>query len=81
MPLFASPPQAAVTTRGSGSDDRLTMMPDGKIALALKTPWRDGTVGIVLTAIQLVAKLAPPFGLNAPSGPDHGTYRCLVSGA
>ena len=47
------------------SDDRLTMMPDGKIALALKTPWRDGTVGIVLTAIQLVAKLAPPFGLNA----------------
>ena len=40
------------------SDDRLTMMPDGKIALALKTPWRDGTVGIVLTAIQLVAKLA-----------------------
>lgn len=35
------------------------MMPDGRIALALKTPCRDGTVGILLTAIQLVARLAP----------------------
>ena len=40
------------------SDDRLTTLPDGKIALALKTPWRDGTVAIVMTAVQLVAKLA-----------------------
>jgi len=40
------------------SDDRLTQLPDGKVTLALKTPWRDGTVGIVLTAIELVARLA-----------------------
>jgi hypothetical protein len=40
------------------SDDRLKMLPDGRIALTLKTPWRDGTVAIVLTAIQLVARLA-----------------------
>ena len=40
------------------SDARLTPLPDGKVALALKTPWRDGTVAIVLTAIQLVARLA-----------------------
>lgn len=40
------------------SDDRLTVLPDGKLALALKTPWRDGTVAIVMTAIQLVARLA-----------------------
>ena len=40
------------------SDDRLTPLPDGRVALALKSPWRDGTVAIVLTAIQLVARLA-----------------------
>jgi len=40
------------------SDDRLRTLPDGKLALTLKTPWRDGTVAIVLTAIQLVARLA-----------------------
>ena len=40
------------------SDDRLNVLPDGKFVLALKTPWRDGTVGIVLTAVQLVARLA-----------------------
>ena len=45
------------------------MMPDGKIALALKTPWRDGTVGIVLMAIQLVARLARPSG-SIPLAPD-----------
>jgi hypothetical protein len=40
------------------SDDRLKVLPDGKFALALKTPWRDGTVAIVMTAVQLVARLA-----------------------
>ncbi len=40
------------------SDDRLTLQPDGRVALALKTPWRDGTIAILLTAIQLVARLA-----------------------
>ena len=40
------------------SDDRLTALPDGRVSLALKTPWRDGTVCIVLTATQLVARLA-----------------------
>ena len=40
------------------SDARLTALPDGRVSLALKTPWRDGTVCIVLTATQLVARLA-----------------------
>lgn len=40
------------------SDDRLKALSDGKVALTLKTPWRDGTTAIVLTAVQLVARLA-----------------------
>ena len=26
------------------SDDRLTVLPDGRVSLTLKTPWRDGLV-------------------------------------
>jgi hypothetical protein len=40
------------------SDDRLTLRDDGKVELALKTPWRDGTVALVMTPEQLVARLA-----------------------
>ena len=40
------------------SHDRLTPLPDGRVSLALKTPWRDGTILIVLTAIQPIARLA-----------------------
>ena len=48
---------------------RLKVLPGGKLALNLKTPWRDGTVGIVLTGVQLVARLARPSG-SMPSAPD-----------
>ena len=44
--------------RQDSPDDRLTALPDGRVSLTLKTPWRDGTVCIVLTATQLVARLA-----------------------
>jgi hypothetical protein len=40
------------------SDERLRLRDDGRVELLLKTPWRDGTVALVLTAEQLVARLA-----------------------
>jgi hypothetical protein len=58
------------------SDDRLKTLPDGKIALTLKTPWRDGTIAIVLTAIQLVARLA---ALVAPPGQNQVRYHGVLA--
>ena len=40
------------------SDDRLSLRPDGRVALQLKTPWRDGTVAMLFTPEQFVARLA-----------------------
>ena len=40
------------------SDDRLSLRPDGRVALQLKTPWRDGTVALLFTPEQFVARLA-----------------------
>jgi hypothetical protein len=37
--------------------DRLTDAGDGRVQLALKTPWSDGTTSIVLTAAELVERL------------------------
>ena len=40
------------------SDDRLSLRQDGRVALQLKTPWRDGTVALLFTPEQFVARLA-----------------------
>jgi hypothetical protein len=40
------------------SDDRLSLREDGRVALQLKTPWRDGTVALLFTPEQFVARLA-----------------------
>lgn len=59
------------------SNDRLHRLEDGRYSVRLKTPWRDGTSHIVLTGVELVARLAalvpPPrvhtvryFGVFAP---------------
>jgi hypothetical protein len=34
------------------SDDRLSLTEDGRVALALKTPWRDGTVALLRARAQ-----------------------------
>ncbi|MCK6572478.1 transposase [Myxococcota bacterium] len=49
------------------SDDRLSLRPDGRVALQLETPWRDGTVAMLFTPEQFVARLAaliPRLGKN-----------------
>jgi hypothetical protein len=40
------------------SKDRLSELPDGRIALELKTPWFDGTTRILYEPLDFLAKLA-----------------------
>jgi len=40
------------------SNDWVQRLEDGRYSVPLKTPWRDGTSHIVLTAVELVARLA-----------------------
>jgi hypothetical protein len=40
------------------SDKRLTRLYDGRVDLALKTPWRDGTIPLQFTPEQFDARLA-----------------------
>jgi len=37
--------------------DRLAQLPDGRLSLSLKTPWSDGTEAIVLSPMDLIARL------------------------
>jgi hypothetical protein len=37
---------------------RLSELPDGRIAYALRHPWRDGTPHVVFTGVELLEKLA-----------------------
>jgi hypothetical protein len=37
--------------------DRLAQLPDGRLSLSLKTPWSDGTQAIVLSPMDLIARL------------------------
>jgi len=39
------------------SHDRLAQLPDGRLSLSLKTPWSDGTEAIVLSPMDLIARL------------------------
>lgn len=39
--------------------DRLEELPDGKLALRLKTPWRDGTTHILMERRELIERLVP----------------------
>ena len=47
------------------SHERLSELADGKLRLALKTPWSDGTRAIVLSPMDLIARLCalvpPPY--------------------
>jgi hypothetical protein len=49
------------------SHDRLSELPDGRLRLALKSPWADGSTAIVLHPLDLVARLCalvPPPGFH-----------------
>ena len=66
--------------RGPLSNERLELLPDGKVKLKLKTPWHDGTSHLLLTPSEFLEKLAaivpPPRahlvkwgGVFAPNSP------------
>ena len=40
------------------SDERLTLLPDGNVALKLKKRWKDGTVAVILPPAELICRLA-----------------------
>ena len=44
-------------TRPPLAHERLDELPDGRLRLSLKTPWSDGTTAIVLTPMDLIARL------------------------
>ena len=41
------------------ANDRLTELPDGRLAIQLKQAWRDGTTHVVLSPRELIEKLIP----------------------
>jgi hypothetical protein len=41
------------------ANDRLEELPDGRLALRLKTPWRDGTSHILMERSELIERLVP----------------------
>jgi len=62
------------------AQDRLSLLPDGRVLVRLKTPWKDGTHHLIFDPIDFIGKLAalvpPPrahqiryFGVFAPSYP------------
>jgi len=40
------------------SDDRLTLLDDGSVAVRLKSAWSDGTIAVVLPPDELICRLA-----------------------
>jgi hypothetical protein len=43
--------------RGPVATERLSKLPDGRIAYRLRHPWRDGTTHVAFTELELVEKL------------------------
>ena len=67
------------------SHDRLSLLPDGRVQLALKTAWSDGTRAVVLPALDLVSRLCalvppPGFHLTRYAGvlSSHARWRAEV---
>ena len=44
------------------ADRRLRILPTGEVALELKTPWKDGTAWLTMSADTLLERLASPRG-------------------
>ena len=49
---------AATLTRPAIANERLKRTRAGQIVLQLKSPWRDGTIHIVMSPLQLMQRLA-----------------------
>jgi hypothetical protein len=67
------------------SHDRLSLLPDGKVQVALKSTWSDGTKAVVLSPLDLLSRLcalvpAPGFHLTRYAGvlSSHAPWRVEV---
>ena len=67
------------------SHDRLSLLPDGQVQLALKSAWSDGTRAVVLSALDLLSRLCalvppPGFHLTRYAGvlSSHASWRAEV---
>jgi hypothetical protein len=67
------------------SHDRLSLLPDGRVQLALKTAWSDGTRAVVLSPLDLLSRLCaqvppPGFHLTRYAGvlSSHARWRAEV---
>jgi hypothetical protein len=70
---------ARYIARGSVATQRLSRLADGRIAYALRHPWRDGTTHVVFTELELVEKLA--VLVPAPRGHSIRYHGVLAPGA
>jgi hypothetical protein len=72
--------------RPSVSAQRVQAQPDGRYELTLKTPWRDGTQAIHLTALELTGRLAalmplpgkPTVRYLGAFAPNHSLRKLVV---
>ena len=49
---------ADVLERASIAADRLALLPDGRLSLQLKTPWRNGATHVIFDPLEFVARLS-----------------------
>ncbi len=66
------------------SNDRLSRGPDGRVALRLKTPYRDGTTHLLFDPVELVEKLAalvprPNKNLSSTTACSRATRRSAIA--
>jgi hypothetical protein len=72
--------------RPSVSAQRVQAQPDGRYELTLKTPWRDGTQAVQLTALELTGRLAalmplpgkPTIRYLGAFAPNHALRKLVV---
>ena len=72
--------------RPSVSAQRVLAQPDGRYELTLKTPWRDGTQAVKLTALELTGRLAalmplpgkPTIRYLGAFAPNHSLRKLVV---
>ena len=72
--------------RPSVSAQRVQAQPDGRYELTLKTPWRDGTQAVHLTALELTGRLAalmplpgkPTIRYLGAFAPNHALRKLVV---
>lgn len=70
-------------TRPGRSDERVQLNDVGQVELKLKTPWRDETMHLLMTPLELMQRLAAPVPqqrLDRTGQPDSGRAPATLDG-